>query len=123
MQIIKNLFRPFIRTSAFLRAEIFEILRQPRLILTLVLGPFIILLLFGLGYRNTARPLRTLFVVEQGDPLSQQIQQIAPNLGPQLIFKGVTANKNEALAQLRAGQVDVVAVAPPHATQTVESNQ
>ncbi len=123
MRIITNLLRPLVRTSAFLRAEIFEILRQPRLILTLVLGPFIILLLFGIGYRNTARPLRTMFVVEQGDPLGQQIQQMAPNLGPQLIFKGITSNKDAALAQLRAGQLDVVAVAPPHATQTIESNQ
>ncbi len=123
MRIITNLLRPVVRTSAFLRAEIFEILRQPRLILTLVLGPFIILLLFGIGYRNVARPLRTLFVVEQGDPLGEQIKQMAPNLGPQLIFEGVTPNKDEALARLRDGQVDVVAVAPPHATQTVENNQ
>ncbi len=120
---IFNIFRPVIRSSAFLRAEIFEILRQPRLILTLVLGPFLILLLFGLGFHNTARPLRTIFVVEQGDPLGAQIQQMAPSLGPQLIFKGVTDNKDQALAELKAGQVDVVAVAPPHPTQTIESNQ
>ncbi len=123
MGIFSKLFRPFIRTSAFLRAEIFEILRQPRLILTLVLGPFLILLLFGLGFHNTARPLRTLFVVDQGDPLAQQIQQMAPSLGPQLIFKGVTSNLDQALAQLRGGQLDVVAVAPPHATQTIRNNQ
>ena len=39
-----------------------------RLILTLVLGPFLILLLFGIGYRNQARDLRTLFVVANGKP-------------------------------------------------------
>ncbi len=118
-----NIFRSFVRASAFLRAEIFEILRQPRLVLTLVLGPFLILLLFGLGFRSTARALRTLFVVESDSQLAQQIEQMAPQLGPQLVFKGVTTDKNGALARLRADEVDVVAVAPPHAYETLRSNQ
>ncbi len=118
-----NILRSFVRASAFLRAEIFEILRQPRLILTLILGPFFILLLFGLGFRSTARALRTLFVVEPGSPLTQQIEQMAPRLGPQLVYKGITSDQNAALAQLRADQVDVVAVAPPHAFETIRNNQ
>jgi ABC-2 type transport system permease protein len=123
MGFLTNIFHSVIRTSAFLRAEVFEVLRQPRLILTLVLGPFLILLLFGIGYRNTARSLRTLFVIDPGDPLGQQIKEMAPNLGPQLVFAGVISNKDQALARLRAGEVDVVAVAPPHAYQTIRGNQ
>ena len=38
--------RIVIRSSAFLRKEIVEIIRQPLLVLTLVLGPFLILLFF-----------------------------------------------------------------------------
>ena len=49
---MSNLYRFLIRSSAFVGKEIFAILRQPMLILTLVLGPFLILLLFGLGFRN-----------------------------------------------------------------------
>ena len=44
-----------IRSSSFLRKEIYEILRQPRLVATLVLGPFLILFLFGIGYRAQQR--------------------------------------------------------------------
>ena len=39
--------RILIRISAFLRKEIVEIMRQPMLVLTLVLGPFLILLFFS----------------------------------------------------------------------------
>ena len=39
--------------------------RQPRLIATLVLGPFLILFLFGLGYQETPEPFRTVLVTEQ----------------------------------------------------------
>ncbi len=112
-----------IRTLAFLRKEIFEVLRQPRLIFTLVLGPFLILFIFGIGYRNQARALRTLFVAEKGSTLSQQIPQYASSLGPQLIYMGVTDNLNGALDRLRNGEVDLVAVAPNNAYQTIKSNQ
>jgi ABC-2 type transport system permease protein len=50
-----NFFRGIIRSSSFFRKEIFEILRQPRLVATLVLGPFLILFIFGIGYRSQAR--------------------------------------------------------------------
>ncbi len=42
-----------IRLLAFFGKELNEIRRQPRLLLSLLVGPFLILLLFGLGYRGT----------------------------------------------------------------------
>ncbi len=117
------MFRGIVRASSFLRKEIFEILRQPRLVLTLVLGPFLILLAFGIGYRNEPRALRTLFVAPKGSALYNEIQQYASTLGPQLIYEGVTDNQNEALQKLRTNQVDLVAVAPPDAYQTIRNNQ
>lgn len=118
-----RVFRFFIRGSAFLRKEIFEVLRQPRLVLSLVLGPFLILFLFGIGYRNEARALRTLFVAEEGSPLGEQIEEFAATLGPQLIFMGVTSNEARAIQRLHRGQVDLVAVAPDDAYETIRDNQ
>ncbi|HXV42157.1 MAG TPA: ABC transporter permease, partial [Anaerolineae bacterium] len=112
-----------IRTSAFLGKEIFEILRQPRLILTLVFGPFLILLLFGIGFRNEPRALRTMFVVEDGSEMAQRIQEYATSLGPQLIFAGITSDEAEAKSKLLQQQVDVVAVAPSNAYQTIRNSQ
>ena len=70
-----NFFRGMIRASSFFRKEIFEILRQPRLVATLVLGPFLILFIFGIGYRAQSRTLRTLFVAQPNSTLAQDIQQ------------------------------------------------
>src|SRR3970040_2238177 len=105
-----RLFSSIIRTSAFLRKEIVEVLRQPRLLLTLVLGPFLILLIFGVGYRNQPRELRTLFVLQDDSGLGQNIQEYATTLGPQLIFAGTTEDLASALQQLQRGQVDLVCV-------------
>jgi ABC-2 type transport system permease protein len=120
---MKSLIHSLIRISAFVTKEIAEVMRQPRLLLTLVLGPFLILLLFGVGYRNQARVLRTLFVTPADSPLRQQIEEYAPTLGDQLDFQGIVATKEEALARLRRGEIDVVVVTPENAYATIQSSQ
>ena len=123
MNPLRSHFSFFVRTFAFLSKEVFEVLRQPRLILTLVIGPFLILLLVGIGYRNQARPLRTLFVAQPGSLMATQITQYAENFGPGLIFAGVTGNQQEALDRLRRGEMDLVAVAPTDPANTIRNNQ
>ena len=112
-----------IRMSAFLRKEIYEILRQPRLVFTLILGPFLILLIFGIGYRNKPQSLRTLFVVNKGSALEGQIKEYATTLGPQLVYEGTIYDKQKALNELAQGKVDLVAVAPQDAYQTILNNE
>src|SRR5512146_2314166 len=111
-----------IRASSFFRKEIFEIVRQPRLIFTLVLGPFLILLIFGIGYNNQPRELRTLFVAQPGSAMAKDIEQYAPTIGPQLIYEGITGDQNAALQRLQRGEVDLVVVAPGDAYQKIRSN-
>jgi len=118
-----SLFRPIIRSSAFLAKEIYAVLRQPRLILTLALGPFLILLVFGLGFRNTPRPFRTLFVTPDSSVMQQQIQEFATTMGPQLLFMGVTTNEAVARESLRDGKVDLVVIVPPNPTASIRNNE
>jgi ABC-2 type transport system permease protein len=120
---LSRFFRPFIRISAFVRKEIVEVLRQPRLVLSLVLGPFLILLLFGIGFHNEPRPLRTLFVTEPDSGLSHQVQEFATTMGPQLLFMGVTPSEPDARQRLRRGEVDLVVITPPDAYETIRDNR
>jgi len=120
---MNSLLQSLIRTSSFFRKEIVEVIRQPRLILTLVLGPFLILLLFGIGYRNEPRAVRTLFVARQDSPLAQQVQEYAPNISPQLIFSGIVEDEAAALSELSQGDVDLVVVTPNQAYETIRNNQ
>jgi ABC-2 type transport system permease protein len=114
--------KPIVRVSAFLGKEIREILRQPWLVVRLILGPFLILLLVGLGYSNQARVLRAMFVVPANEPqVGPLIEQYATSLGPQLQYVGQTVSRDEALQRLRIGQVDIVVLYPPHAYDTVKN--
>ena len=119
-----NFFRGIIRASSFFRKEIFEILRQPRLVATLVLGPFLILFIFGIGYRDQPRSLRTLFVIQPNSAISNQdIQQYGKSVDLLIIYAGVTDNQNEALDRLHRGEVDLVIVVPGDAISTIRNNQ
>jgi ABC-2 type transport system permease protein len=121
---VGNFFRGIIRASSFFRKEIFEILRQPRLVATLVLGPFLILFIFGIGYRDQPRSLRTLFVVQPNSAISSQdIQQYGKSVDLLIIYAGVTYNQNEALDRLHRGEVDLVIVVPGDAIGTIKKNQ
>ena len=87
-----NLAQYFIRVFAFVRKEIINVLRQPRLVFSLILGPFLILLLFGIGYREEARSLRTLFVVPEGSPMLPVVEDFATRLGLQITPEGIISD-------------------------------
>lgn len=120
---MRSIFRGLVRTSAFWTKELFEILRQPRLIFSLVLGPFLILLIFGIGYQNKAPSFRMLFVAQPNSLLSQHIQEYTSDLGSQFIYEGVTSDEAAALDRLERNEVDLVAVAPTDAPEKIQSNQ
>ncbi len=121
---MSKFFQGIIRASSFFRKEIFEILRQPRLVATLVLGPFLILFVFGIGFHPQARSLRTLFVVKPDSAISaQDLRQYGSSMSSQLVFVGVTDNQSEALGRLNQGEVDLVIVEPENAIRTIKNNQ
>ena len=112
-----------VRATALSGKEAAEIMRQPRLILTLVLGPFLILLLFGVSYTEEAAPRRALIVVGQDNPMRSEVPGFAEDIGSQLIYEGMTDDEAMALRRLKAGAVDLVVVVPDRPYETVRSNQ
>jgi ABC-2 type transport system permease protein len=118
-----KLFKSLIRLFSFPQKELTEILRQPRLILTLVLGPFLIILLFGLGYPDEGRSLRTTFVVSDQNPFRAQVEEFAKNLGPAIIYQGIEKNEQVALASLAISQTDMVVVVPEDPVDKIRNNE
>lgn len=115
--------RYLIRIFAFVRKEIISILRQPRLVFSLILGPFLILLLFGIGYRETPRTLRTLFVVAPDSPMLPVVEQYANQLGEQISSQGIISDVAEADRRLRNREVDLVVVVPVDPSTDVRNNE
>jgi ABC-2 type transport system permease protein len=116
-------FRFLIRISSFLGKELTEIFRQPKLILTLVLGPFLIMFLFGLASPSQGRTLRTTFVVTDTNSFKAQIDSFATSFSAVLVDYGIESDKEKALAALAHDQTDMVIVVPDVPLKTIQNNQ
>jgi ABC-2 type transport system permease protein len=101
-----------VQALAFVRKELAEILRQPRLLLLLVVGPFLILLLFGAGYRDTNLDLRTQFVGPEGSIYEDAVTDYADVLADYIIIEGFDEDEAQAIRRLDEGEIDVVVVFP-----------
>ena len=120
---MRRLSKFLIRISSFVSKELTEILRQPRLILTLVFGPFLIMFLFGLGYPEQNRTLRTTFVAEDPSALQGNMELFTGSASPAIAGQDIESDKDLALAKLALNQTDIVIVIPENPLETVENNQ
>jgi ABC-2 type transport system permease protein len=101
-----------IRLMAFVGKEIIETLRRPGAILSLVLGPFLIMAVFGLGYSGVKRPLETVIVAPATSGLPADAQTYQELAGGGLHISQVTQDRAAAEALLEGGNVDVLIIAP-----------
>lgn len=106
------MFKIVIRLLSFFSKEINEIRRQPRLILSLILGPFLILLLFGVGYAGERPKLRTALVLPTNGVEGLDSAELERAISANFELVSTGADEQAAMALLRAGQVDVVEIIP-----------
>lgn len=112
MRILSAPAKSATRILSFIGRELVETVRRPGALLSLVLGPFLVMALFGLGYSGFKRPLETLLVIppESGLPTDPATYQQMAAAGIQIV--GVVGDRAEAEQELREQRVDVVVVAP-----------
>jgi ABC-2 type transport system permease protein len=118
-----SLFKALTRILAIVGKELVTIVRRPGALLSLVLGPFLIMALFGLGYSGYRRPLDTVVVIPPGTGLSTDPQTYQDVAGEGLRVVAITPDENAAMAQLVTQRVDVVVVAPADAQQQFEAGK
>ena len=111
------------RLLAFIGKELVETLRRPGAIISLVLGPFLIMAVFGLGYSGVKRPLETIVVATPTSGLPTDVATYQELAGGGLRIAGVIADQASAEVQLRAGIVDIVIVVPDDAEAAFRAGQ
>jgi ABC-2 type transport system permease protein len=118
---MNRIIKPFVRAAAFISKEINEVRRQPRLVLSLILGPFLILLLFGIGYQGEQSTLSGIVVVPQTGGYSQNVGDYQKLVGSQLRIAELTSDLDRALAALRRHDVDLVVQVPENIGRQISS--
>ena len=117
------MFKGIIRLLAFFSKEVNEIRRQPKLVLSLILGPFLILLLFGVGYQGNQPKLRTALVVPQSLINTPVLQQMTDAMKANFEVVDVGTDRGAALDKLVKGSIAVVEIIPDDVQNTVLDGQ
>ena len=116
-------FKSVGRILAQVRKELIQVRRRPGAFISLVLGPFLIMALFGLGYTGVRRPLDTVVVIPTNLSLPRDpafYQQLA---GPALNIISVDETPDAAQRLLAMQQLDLVVVAPADAADKFRAGQ
>ncbi len=121
--LIVGPFKSAIRIFGQVRKEIIQVRRRPGAFFSLVLGPFLIMAVFGLGYTGVHRPLETVIVVPTDLPLPRDIEFYASIAGPALNVREVATDPGPAREALAAGELDLVVIAPADAAARFRAGQ
>jgi ABC-2 type transport system permease protein len=100
------------RLLAFIGKELVEVVRRPGAIVSLVVGPFLIMAIFGVGYSGFKRPLATVIVVPPNSGLPTDVSAYEGVDAPGFQIVGVTPDRSSAESMLRDREIDLVVVAP-----------
>jgi len=120
---MRELWHSFVRVTSFLGKELRETVRRPGILGALVIGPFLIMLVFGLGYTGARRPFDTEVVVPKNSDLPQD-PKFYSNLAPgRLNVVSVTTDADGAARRLRDRETDLMIQVPQGATDQLRDGK
>lgn len=117
------MFKGIIRLFAFFSKEVNEIRRQPKLVLSLILGPFLILLLFGAGYQGDRPLLKTVLVVPPELINTPVLDEMTKAIQANYKIVDIGTDLEAATARLQRGEIEVVEIIPPNIEQNATNGK
>jgi ABC-2 type transport system permease protein len=111
--------RGLVQTGSFIGKEVAEVRRQPKLILSLIAGPFLLLILFGVGYSPKPPLVRTLVVVPPNSEYRAEIERRKEAFGEPFLLEGITSDAAEARRQLENREVGALIFFPEDPYDTI----
>jgi len=108
------------RLLAFISKELIEVTRRPGAIISLILGPFLIMSVFGLGYNGYRRPLGTIIVIPPQSGLPTDLSRYR-DVAVGMDILQIAPDATGPLQRLRNREIDAVIVAPPDLEKSFRS--
>lgn len=118
-----GIFKVSARVLAVVGKEIIEVFRRPGAVLSLILGPFLILAVFGAGYQGYKKDLAAIMVVHPASTLPKDLVTYQDLQVRGFAFVDVVSDRAAAEARLQAGEVDLIIIAPNDPIASVEAGQ
>jgi ABC-2 type transport system permease protein len=105
-----------VRMASFTGKELREVLRRPGVLLSLIVGPFAIMFVFGLGYSGYRDAFRTEIVIPTDTDLPRDADYYESLAPGRLNVVDISEDQAAAEDRLRAGETDLLIVAPENAS-------
>jgi ABC-2 type transport system permease protein len=122
-ELVLGPIKSLTRITAQVRKELIQVRRRPAAFFSLVLGPFLIMAVFGLGYTGVRRPLDTVVVVPASVSLPRDVSFYRDLAGPAINIVDVSDNPESARSELQRGRLDMVVIAPADLEQRFRAGQ
>jgi len=113
------MIKSFIHLMAFFSKEVNEVIRQPRLLLSLILGPFMVLLLFGISYNGGLPNFRVALVAPPESISSEQLNKMKESITRNFTLVSDNSDEAAAMEMLHRREVDIVEILPTNIEQNV----
>jgi ABC-2 type transport system permease protein len=112
-----------VQSLAVTLKELRELLRRPVLVLTLILGPLVIMLVFGIGTKNVVESPTAIVVVPPGQERPRLVQDYQREFNRFLRVREYTDNEEYARLLLASDVVDAVVILPPAPYETIAGGE
>jgi len=118
-----RIFRTPVRIAAVIRKELRELMRRPGAVLSLALGPVLVMALFGAGFTGERRPIDMIVVIPADSGLSKDAATYQRIAGKTTVVREVTSDPAAARAKLDNDEVRMIVIVPQGARETIEKGQ
>ena len=112
-----------VRVGSFIGKELRELIRRPGVLLSTVVGPFLVMLIFGLGYTGYRAPFVTEIIIPEGTNLPRDPEYYADLAPGRLVIQEVGTDGAAAEERLRQGEIDLLIITPENAIEELRSGQ
>lgn len=118
-----SLVHGLVRTAAFFAKELREVVRRPGVLFSVVLGPFLIMFLFGMGTTGFREPIATEIVIPDDIDLPRDPEYYASLVQGRIRVVGIGEDPLAAERRLADGSIDLLVVAPERAIETLRAGE
>ena len=120
---MRELGQSVVRMASFTGKELREVVRRPGVLLSLIVGPFLIMFIFGLGYSGYRAPFATEIVVPPGSNFSRDVKEYESLAPGRLDVKRVSEDAEAAERRLRDKEIDLLIVVPRDAASELRAGR
>lgn len=120
---MSGVFKSVVRVGSFVGKELREVVRRPGALGSLIFGPFLVMAVFGIGYRGYRDPFVSEVVTPADAQLPTDPAYYEKLTGGRLSIVRVSHDRQAAMDRLRQREVAFVIAAPPDAARQLQAGK